>query len=255
MVDVSTSLSRLRPSAGIALGPILFIIAILAVLAAAIAAGSGGFNANITTEGNKAAAEAIINYADQVSVAVQKLYVGNACAISQINFNTGSLTGYTNPNAPADGSCNVFNHDGGGILYMVPPSAYLDNVNTTGPNYGQWVVIGNMKIAAYAPAGDVIILLPYIPFSTCQLINNMVGFSVTTTSNIPWVNSVHTVLNTPFAGTTAYSGSIVDNATVSSGATAAAKYQPTGCLWFDNWNYNTTSVTPTGIFYKVLIQQ
>ena len=41
---------RLSPNAGIAIGPILFIIAILAILAAAIAAGSGSFTAGTTSE-------------------------------------------------------------------------------------------------------------------------------------------------------------------------------------------------------------
>ena len=41
---------------GIALGPILFIIAILAIIAAAIAAANGGFTANTTTESDKSKA-------------------------------------------------------------------------------------------------------------------------------------------------------------------------------------------------------
>ena len=52
--------TRLRGNAGIALGPILFIIAILAILAAAIAAGSGSFNTSTASEGNKAKASALI---------------------------------------------------------------------------------------------------------------------------------------------------------------------------------------------------
>ena len=46
-------LRTLNNQDGIALGPILFIIAILAILAAAIAAGNGGFNANTTTDSAK----------------------------------------------------------------------------------------------------------------------------------------------------------------------------------------------------------
>ena len=48
--------SKLNTQDGIALGPILFIIAILAVIAAAIAAGAGSFNANTGTESVKATA-------------------------------------------------------------------------------------------------------------------------------------------------------------------------------------------------------
>jgi hypothetical protein len=48
---------RLHSEAGIALGPILFIIAVLAIIAGAIAAGAGGFTANTNTESANAMAE------------------------------------------------------------------------------------------------------------------------------------------------------------------------------------------------------
>ena len=57
---------------GIALGPIVFIIAILAIIAAAIAAGAGGFSANTKTESAKAMAQVIVNqcgaYQDAVNL-------------------------------------------------------------------------------------------------------------------------------------------------------------------------------------------
>ena len=52
--------SRCGHSAGIAIGPILFVVAILAVLAAAISAGSGSFTAGTGTETARANASAII---------------------------------------------------------------------------------------------------------------------------------------------------------------------------------------------------
>ena len=99
---------------GIALGPILFIIAILAIIAAAIAAGSGGFNANTNTEGEKVMAQAIIDYGDQIQAAVN-VALSNGCTNTQGSFQNGVVSGYTNPNAPADGSCNVFDPRGGGL--------------------------------------------------------------------------------------------------------------------------------------------
>jgi hypothetical protein len=66
--------------AGIALGPILFIIAILAILAAAIAAGSGSFNASTNTEGNKAKASAVIQVGDNLKVGMDRLTMENGIA-------------------------------------------------------------------------------------------------------------------------------------------------------------------------------
>ena len=68
---------------GIALGPILFIIAILAILAAAIAAGNSGFNANTNTENTKSIAETIVQQADQINMAVQRVRVDNSCAATR----------------------------------------------------------------------------------------------------------------------------------------------------------------------------
>src|ERR1700728_5210589 len=52
---------RLASDAGIAIGPILFIIALLGILAAAIAAGSGSFTSSTTNESDETKAAALIN--------------------------------------------------------------------------------------------------------------------------------------------------------------------------------------------------
>ena len=72
-------LGRFHHQQGIALGPLLFIIAILALLAAAIAAGSGGFRANTNTESAKAMAEVIVTYADAVGQGLRKVRMDNSC--------------------------------------------------------------------------------------------------------------------------------------------------------------------------------
>lgn len=105
----SSMKARFQRDAGIALGPILFIIATLAILAAAIAAGSGSFNASTNTEGNKAKASAIIQVGDNLKVGVDRLTMENG-----VNYNGWTM-------APANTSNNVdlFSPSGGGIA---PPS-------------------------------------------------------------------------------------------------------------------------------------
>ena len=66
-------MSRLDPNAGIAIGPILFIIAILAILAAAIAAGSGSFTAGTTTESSKTQASALIQIGENLKIGTDRI--------------------------------------------------------------------------------------------------------------------------------------------------------------------------------------
>ncbi len=107
---------------GIALGPILFIIAILAILAGAIAAGAGGFTANTNNDGAKASAHAIMQFSDQVAGAVQRVMAENGCLDTQVNFNNPIVSGYANPNAPIDHSCDIFDPRGGGLVFVNPPA-------------------------------------------------------------------------------------------------------------------------------------
>ncbi len=96
---------RCSHQAGIALGPILFIIAILAVLAAAISAGSGSFNGSTNSEGNKAKASALIQIGDNLKIGMDRLTMENSVA-----FN-GWTTSPTNTTATND----LFSPTGGGI--------------------------------------------------------------------------------------------------------------------------------------------
>ena len=86
---------------GIALGPILFIIAILAIIAAAIAAGSVVDLRRIRLQIQvKSIAQSIIQYANIVAGGVDKLVSENGCDDTQINFNNPLDGSYVNPNAP-----------------------------------------------------------------------------------------------------------------------------------------------------------
>src|ERR1700735_2281449 len=100
---------RLSRQAGIALGPILFIIAILAILAAAIAAGSGSFNASTNSEGNKAKASAIIQVGDNVRVGMDRLTMENGVAYNGWTISPGNTSN----------NIDLFSPSGGGVA---PPS-------------------------------------------------------------------------------------------------------------------------------------
>jgi hypothetical protein len=129
---------------GIALGPILFIIAILAILAAAIAAGMGGFNANTNTESAKAIAETIINTCGAYQDAENKV-LGNGCDPTLLDYTpnlslpsgttlTGASldqTGGNGTNQAGNGQCALFDIRGGGLIWtQVLPNGLASNLAT-----------------------------------------------------------------------------------------------------------------------------
>ncbi|MDD3183234.1 MAG: hypothetical protein PHD48_10595 [Alphaproteobacteria bacterium] len=64
---------QMAPTAGIAIGPILFIIAVLGILAAAIAAGSGSFTTGTAGESNKAKASALIDIGQNLKIGFDRI--------------------------------------------------------------------------------------------------------------------------------------------------------------------------------------
>jgi hypothetical protein len=177
-------LRSLNNQDGIALGPILFIIAILAIIAAAIAAGAGSFNANTTTENVKSLAEIIVNRAEQVSMAVQKVYIDNGCADTQINFYNGTDPVSANSNAPTDHSCDLYSPLGGGILQLPIPAAAIDATKSsafttsTGVPTGffvpnQWNALANVGTTA----ADLLLITFDLTSSVCTRINQIVNYN------------------------------------------------------------------------------
>ncbi len=113
---------RLAGDAGIAIGPILFIIAILGILAAAIAAGSGSFTASTSSEGNKTKAATLIEIGQNIKIGFDRI-IGTANA----TFDSSSDTVNIDPN-DTTATTDLFSPTGGGV---VAPSVTLANDPTT----------------------------------------------------------------------------------------------------------------------------
>lgn len=136
---------------GIALGPILFIIAILAILAAAIAAGTGEFSANTKTESAKAMAEVLIQKAEDFKSAFQNMNTNWDVSQFDVTSNTGFVYGNPQPNAACtDSSCHLFNPSGGGVnATPLPPSFSASNSRWLGTGttitirYGRFPGVGS----------------------------------------------------------------------------------------------------------------
>jgi hypothetical protein len=111
---------KFHPQSGIAIGPIIFLIAVLAIIGAAIAASAGFFTDTNSPENAKSWASVLINESDLIKQAVQRVVIENGCSLSQLDF-TAPEVGFTinnNSSAPANGSCSIFNQNGGGLQYI-----------------------------------------------------------------------------------------------------------------------------------------
>ncbi len=96
--------TRLAPTAGIAIGPILFIIAVLGILAAAIAAGSGSFTMGTAGESNRAKASALIDIGQNLKIGMDRI-TANGIAFADVVIDP----------AQTDASEDLFSPSGGGI--------------------------------------------------------------------------------------------------------------------------------------------
>ena len=167
---------------GIAIGPILYIVAILAVLVSAIAAGSGAFNGDISAVKAQAQATAILGYVNELQIGVDRVL--SRCPDTEISLANSVDSGYSeNPLAPSDKSCHVFDVNGGGVLFKEPPP---DVDLTSVPEslrhyfihtYAEVLDFGNRVVGSNI-GRELIIVLPGIKKELCLKINDMVGVSM-----------------------------------------------------------------------------
>ncbi|QQR69674.1 MAG: hypothetical protein IPI58_03195 [Alphaproteobacteria bacterium] len=174
-------------------------MAILAVIASAIAAGSGGFNSDTSAISAKAYATAILEYAASVKMGVDRV-LGKGCTDTQVSFENPFVSGYENPNAPSDKSCHVFDVNGGGMNWVTPPAGALNQANFDasnssikspfGNNLFTTICVANTGTGGYgtngatnpcyyidsATSSDLTMILPWVSKDICLQINGLVGF-------------------------------------------------------------------------------
>jgi hypothetical protein len=145
---------RLDPNAGIAIGPILFIIAILAILAAAIAAGSGSFTAGTGTESNRTKSTALVEMGENLKI-----------GMDNITMSTGiSPTSVVIDPATTNTTSALFSPTGGGIA---PPSTSMSAT----PGTDVWHYLEGPIAGLGTGAGDVVAVLN-IASGVCSEVNN-----------------------------------------------------------------------------------
>jgi len=212
--------AKLRPNAGIALGPILFIIAILAILAAAIAAGSGSFNASTNAESNKTKASALIQIGDNLKIGMDRLTMENGVAYN------GWIIDPTNTSANTD----LFSPIGGGIA---APSVTM----SADPTLDQWYYpqgaiqgLGTYD-ASTAASNTMQLAVLNVTAGVCAEINNRVnGMAIAPTAAT--LGDFHTSPSTGNIASTMNSGWPV--ATTDASTNTINLYgKPIGCVHAD----------------------
>jgi hypothetical protein len=113
---------------------ILIAIALLGLLTVTLSRSGDSTNDSGDYEQNQIAASEILSYAKSIENAVQML-LARGCSENDISFENNVVAGYTNPNAPTDNSCHVFDVAGAGMTYQSTPiftGAYqITDVGTT----------------------------------------------------------------------------------------------------------------------------
>ena len=146
---------RMRGDAGIAIGPILFIIAILAILAAAIAAGSGSFSQGTHQENYRAKSVALVQIGENLRIGMDVMVLENAYEPENIDINV-SNTSLNN---------QLFSPIGGGIA---PPSVGMANDPLLDKWYFPKVLINGIGTASDP---NILAVLP-VSAGVCAEINN-----------------------------------------------------------------------------------
>ncbi|MBY0428275.1 MAG: hypothetical protein K2Q32_03560 [Alphaproteobacteria bacterium] len=150
---------RFHSQAGIAIGPILFVVAILAILATAIAAGSSTFTTNASQETARVNATAMLQIGSTLKLGTDRV-IGLGTLGSAVTF-TGAAT-----------TADIFSITGGGLTF---PSTAL----AATPATDTWKYVTAPVTNIGTTAVDTIAVLK-VSSAVCDQINKIVNGPTTT---------------------------------------------------------------------------
>ncbi|MFA5593305.1 MAG: hypothetical protein WC989_08345 [Micavibrio sp.] len=156
---------------------ILIAVALFAALSYAMMRDGGtGSATGIMGEAQaKLYAAEIIAHHDAVRSAVQRLRI-RGCSDTDISFQN-AIQGWTNPTAPQDKSCHVYEPSGGGLTYaLFPPEGALDASKKTGSMYQKpYPNAGYQFYQVGTDLNDLAFQNNWIRREVCIQINQMLG--------------------------------------------------------------------------------
>lgn len=152
--------SRFGSNAGLAIGPILFVVAILAILATAIAASTSTFAINASQETNRVNATAMLQIGSTLKLGADRV-IGLGALGNQVTT-SGAATQF-----------DMFYINGGGLTF---PSTALAATPMTDTWLYTWAPVTNIGTAAV----DKVAILK-ITQGVCNEINKMINGPIATT--------------------------------------------------------------------------
>lgn len=156
---------------GIAIGPILFIIAVLGVLAAAIAASSGSFSTSTTSTSGDIKASALIEVGQNLKIGFERIS-------ASVPYADIGMTGTT-------ASTDLFSPSGGGIT---KPSPSID-IGT--PWYYWDVTSSELKIGSGISPNKMAFY--HVRYETCKSLNKKLRNTTTIPAVIPMSGRIEDV--------------------------------------------------------------
>lgn len=163
---------------------ILLAVALFGALSYTFMRGSQTGTGNMTQQQAKIAAQEILDYAQTFGKAIDRLRI-KGCSENQISmdYDIPAVTGYENPNAPADLSCHLFDNNGGKLSYRAPLAQWLDQSKNSQTDFGSLIITGKSCIfgigenkgqcAANSTADDqeLLLIIPYVRKEICDQMN------------------------------------------------------------------------------------
>lgn len=186
---------------------------------------------NLSKGQAKIAAQEILNYSLLVEGAVNAVRI-KTCSENEINFDTPTLGGYTNTDAPINNHCDIFNNNGGKITFDSAQPNWTNSGNDWSFN-AEFQVTDIGTTCAAASCADLAINLQDVQTITCEEINRLVFDNAT-------IPTDSTFDFTAFTGTFLSPTDIADEV-----GSAVLEGQSTGCFF--------STETSQNIFYHVLL--
>ena len=214
----------------------IIILAAIFLFGALIYTFSRGANKgadNLTSHQSRIAAQEIINHAQSISQAVNRVR-RNGCSENEINFNDIALTGYNNTNAPSDNSCHIFHNDGGKASYTSPEETWLNNTLQEWDFNASFAVQNIETTCSDDSCSDLALHLPHVKQTICEHINKQLNINDGAIIN----DSDYTQTN--------FTGSFTTPAIIGDEASSAdLSGKETGCFYSIN--------DATHVFYHILL--
>lgn len=232
----------MRQESGSALFYILIAIVLFAALSFAVAQMSRGGGEGASREVRRLQAAEILQYARGMQTAVRRMKI-DGMDDAQVSFESAALgAGYNY--ASCGDACKMFASSGGGMTYSEPAAEWLDQGQSAGTNFGNWVFMGSNAVTGVgtdgggADSSELLMVLPWVEESLCTEINDMLG--IDNPGGDPPADTGNADLATKFVG--AYA------ATQTIGGAAQIDGQRAGCF-----QGGGTPAAGTYHFFQVLI--